>query len=230
MNRILTTGIILGRIDYGEADRILTVLTPEQGKLRLMAKGVRRIKSKLAGGIELFSVSQISFIPGKGDIGTLVSTRLEKHYDGIVAHLDRVQLGYELLKLVDKVTEDVPEAGYFQLLQHAFEALADPAVDIELVRVWFFAQLLRIAGHTPNMQTDNSGKRLDAAAHYEFDQDNMSFVQHPKALLGADSIKFLRLLFSDNTPQVLSRIAGHQALLARLSPLVHAMRLNHLRS
>ena len=57
MKQLVTEVIILARTDYGEADRILTVLSPEYGKLRLLAKGVRRVKSKLAGGIELFSVS-----------------------------------------------------------------------------------------------------------------------------------------------------------------------------
>lgn len=46
----VTDAIILTRTDYGEADRIITLLTPGHGKLRLIAKGVRRIRSKLAGG------------------------------------------------------------------------------------------------------------------------------------------------------------------------------------
>src|SRR5688572_15436140 len=147
MNQLVTEGIILSRIDYGEADRILTLLTPEQGKLRLMAKGVRRVKSKLAGGIELFSVSSITFVKGRGEIGTLISTRLAKHYAAIVKDLDRTMLGYDLIKQLNKVTEDHPEPEYFELLRHVFAALDDPAISLELVRFWFAAQLLRIEGH-----------------------------------------------------------------------------------
>src|SRR3954464_12617433 len=123
MKQFLTKGIVLSRTDYGEADRILTLLTPEQGKLRLMARGVRRAKSKLAGGIELFSVSDITFIRGRGDIGTLISARLNKHYANIVKDIDRVQLGYELIKQLNKATEDEPEEGYFHLLNQALETL-----------------------------------------------------------------------------------------------------------
>ena len=123
MNQIQTTGIILSRTDYGEADRIITVLTPNQGKLRLMAKGVRKSNSKLAGGIELFSVSQLSYIKGRGEISTLVSTRLVKHYGNIVKNIDRVQLGYSIIKMLNKTTEDQPEEAYFELLQKGFEAL-----------------------------------------------------------------------------------------------------------
>ena len=59
MNRISTRSIILTRINYAEADRIITFLTPSNGKVRAIAKGVRKAKSKLAGGIELFSISDI---------------------------------------------------------------------------------------------------------------------------------------------------------------------------
>src|SRR2546430_6710542 len=98
MKQLVTPAIILARIDYGEADRIITMLTPGHGKLRLLAKGVRRVRSKLAGGIELFSVSTITFIQGRSELGTLVSTRLQQYYSHIVQDLDRTMAGYELIK------------------------------------------------------------------------------------------------------------------------------------
>ncbi len=113
MNQIVTKGIVLTRTDYGEADRIITMLTPDQGKVRVIAKGVRRVKSKLAGGIELFSVSSITYIPGRKEIGTLVSTRLQQHFGNIVKDIDRTMLGYELLKRLNKATEDDVDDDYF---------------------------------------------------------------------------------------------------------------------
>jgi len=220
MNQILTTGIILGRINYGEADRILTVLTPDQGKLRLMAKGVRRVKSKLAGGIELFSVSQITFIRGRGDIGTLVSTRLNKHYGDIVSHIDRVQLGYELIKQLDKATEDEPEAGYFDLLVQAFEALSDPAVDTELIRTWFAAQLLRQGGLTPNLAYDSRGHKLSANQRYNFAVDEGLFSSHQDGNFGVNEIKFLRLIFGTSSPAALAKITNGAELAKRTRRLV----------
>lgn len=229
MNQIITTGIVLGRTDYGEADRILTVLTPDQGKLRLMAKGVRKIKSKLAGGIELFSVSQITFIRGKGDISTLVSTRLNKHYGKIVNHIDRVQLGYELIKQLDKATEDEPEHGYFDLLQRVFEALDDPAIDPGLIRTWFGAQLLSLGGLSLNLATDAQGHKLDAAQAYEFDFDEGVFMVRPQGAFGANEIKFLRLLFSPNPPATLAKVAKASELLARTQQLVSLWQQQYIR-
>ena len=116
MNQIVTTGIILTRVNYGEADRIITIITPDHGKLRLIAKGVRKSVSKLAGGIELFSISAITYIPGKRDIGTLISTRMVTHWGNIVKNIERTMLGYDFLKVINKVTEDECEEDYYHIL------------------------------------------------------------------------------------------------------------------
>lgn len=218
----VTEAIVLARTDYGEADRIITLLTPENGKLRLMAKGVRRVKSKLAGGIELFSVSSITYIRGRRDIGTLVSARLVTHYGHIIENIDRTMLGYELIKQLHKATEDEPEAEYYQLLHEAFMALNDSAIDLDLIRLWFGAQLLRLAGHTPNLQTQADGTKLAADQRYEFSFDDGAFRSRPDGdgAFGADDIKFLRIVFAGNQPGVLNKVEGRDELVARSRQLV----------
>src|ERR1035437_5796157 len=141
MKQFVTKGIILTRTEFGEADRIITLLTPDHGKLHLMAKGVRRIKSKLAGGIELFSVSSITYVLGRGELGTLISTRLIKHYHNIVKDIDRTMLGYDFIKCLNKVTEDDPGAEYFDFLDRTFEALDDAKISAAIIKLWFDIQL-----------------------------------------------------------------------------------------
>lgn len=230
MNSISTQAVILRRTDYGEADRILTLLTPDHGKLSLMAKGVRRIKSKLAGGIELFSVSDISYIRGRGEIGTLVSTRLLKHYGNIVADVNRTMLGYDLIKQLHKATEDEPEEDYFGLIEQAFAALDDPTIDLQLIRLWFMMQLLRLDGHTPNLQTDISGAKLSADQTYTFSFDDMAFAARPDSQFIADHIKFLRVGFAGNRPQVMQKITGLPDLLAATMPLLQTMAQTYVRA
>ncbi|HJP95923.1 MAG TPA: DNA repair protein RecO [Candidatus Saccharimonadales bacterium] len=220
MKQLVTTGIILGRTDYGEADRILTLITPDQGKLRLLARGVRRIKSKLAGGIELFSVSTITFAAGRGELGTLVSTRLVQHYDQIAKDLQRTMTGYDLIKLLNKSTEDQPEPEYFTLLKESFEALNDAQIPLPLIQFWFGAQLLKLGGHGPNLQTDEQGKKLVPDQLYDFDLDRMSFVANPlSGRFSANHIKFLRLVFAGNSPKVLTQVQGMGQLLHDCQPL-----------
>lgn len=229
MKQLVTEGIVLSRTDYGEADRIITVLTPQYGKLRLMAKGVRKIKSKLAGGIELFSVSHITFIQGRGEVGTLVSTRLITHYERIIQDINRTMLGYEIIKQLNRATEDEPEAEYFTLLQQVFAALNDASISLDLIQTWFTAQVLRQAGHMPNLQTDTTGAKLDASKTYDFSYDDVAFVIHPQGNFRADDIKFLRLLFSPNEPQVLSKIADVNNLTKHCAPLVNTMKQAYIR-
>jgi DNA repair protein RecO len=224
VKHIKTNGIILGRTNFGEADRILTILTPDQGKLRLMARGVRKAKSKLAGGIELFSTSHITFIEGRGDsgLGTLISTRLIKHYGRIVGDIARVQLGYELIKLLDRATEDHPEQEYYELLEQSFAALDDSDINPDLTRTWFSAQMLRLGGHAPDLAGVQESEK------YNFDFDTMAFEPNPNGRFGVNDIKFLRLLFSNNRPSALARVVSSDKLIEPARPLVDAMLQNHL--
>jgi DNA repair protein RecO (recombination protein O) len=201
----------------------LTILTPNNGKLRLMAKGVRRVKSKLAGGIELFSVSDISYLKGRGEIGTLVSSQLLEHYGNIVMDLDRVQLGYALIKQLNRATEDDVEPEYFALLHEVFKALDDQSIPDEMIRLWFTAQLLRMGGHTPNLETDAQGRKLSASNRYTFDFEAVSFADHPAGVFRADSIKALRIFFSHVTPGTINRVNGISEQLPAVKPLIQAL-------
>jgi len=228
MKQLHTTGIVLSRTDFGEADRIITVLTPDAGKLRLMARGVRRVKSRMAGGIELFSVSDITYILGRKEIGTLISTRLITHYGTIVQDIERVQLGYELIKILHKATEDQTEPEYFELLQQAFIALDDKSIPTDLIHAWFQAQLLKSAGHTPNLLTDTEGNELAADQTYTFDPDAVAFQPRPEGSYTADHIKLLRLLFSSNAPTVLNKIEGIHSLLPDIKMLINTQYRLHI--
>lgn len=223
MNQIVTEAIVLTRTDFGEADRILTLLTPEQGKLRLIAKGVRRVKSKLAGGIELFSVTNLSYIKGRGEIGTLVSSRLEKHYGNIVKDIDRTMLGYALIKQIHKATEDEPEPEYFTLLQQSFEALDDAAIPLSAVQLSFSAQLLLLGGYGPNLRTDIHELPLAADQTYDFSFDDSAFAPRDGGLFRADHIKYLRLVFGNMTARGLSMVQKSSELSADCLPLVTSL-------
>jgi len=228
--QIVTKGIVLSRIDYGEADRILTILTPDNGKLSMMARGVRKSKSKLAGGIELFSTSDITYISGRGELGTLISSRLIKYYENIVSDIERVQLGYELIKLLNKATEDSPESEYFELLEQSFIALNDKSVSIELIRIWFHSHLLRMAGHTPNLRTDTNDDKLAIDNNYNFDPEAMTFTKHEQGSFSASHIKTLRLLFDGHTLVSLNRVTGLAESLSDISSLVKSMLTTHIRT
>lgn len=205
-SQIVTQGIVLARTDFQEADRILTILTPDNGKIRAIAKGVRKQRSKLAGGIELFSVSDLTFLPRRGELQTLISSRLTTHYGEIIKDIRRTMLGYELLKRMNRVTEDAAGEEYFLLLNRALASLNDLDLSQGLLELWFTMQLLNITGHTPNMRTDTAGDKLDSDKRYLFDFDAMTFQLQPDGPYGAKHIKLLRLAYALDSPTVLKQV------------------------
>jgi len=222
VNSQQTSGIVLNRINFGEADRILTVITPDHGKLRLMAKGVRKIKSKLAGGIELFSISDISFIQGRRDIGTLVSTRLITHYGNLVTDIDRTTAGYNALKLIDTITEDDSEAEYYQILLRTLATLNTVNLSIVLADSWLFMQALKLGGHTPNLTTDIKGAKLEANTMYQFDFDAQAFFAQERGMYSDRHIKLMRLLLTEQ-PSKIAVVGGAEQILEDLEGLLKAL-------
>lgn len=228
--QIVTTGIVLSRTDYGEADRIITVLTPDYGKLSMMARGVRKSKSKLAGGIELFSTSNITFMEGMGEIGTLISSRLLKYYSNIVNDIERVQTGYSLIKLLNKATEDHPGPEYYELMVHTYAALDNAQISLNLLQAWFQAQLLRMAGHTPNLRTDSAGNKLQEEKSYNFNIEDMVFTAHEQGRNRASQIRTLRILFQGHSISSLGNITGLEEASDQVSPLIKSMLSTHIRT
>lgn len=206
MIRFTTLAIVLKRTNYGEADRIFTFITAQHGKVRGSARGVRKLKSKLAAGLELFSVSEITFGVGRGEVNTVVSTKLQKHFGDIVKNLERTNAAYAFMKQLDKQTEDAAEEDYFKILANVLEALNDPNIPVDLIKLWFSAQLLRLAGRQPNLQTELNGQKLDSAKKYDFDYESMCFKAGQR--FGANDIKLLRLVFGGTKLLSISRLGG----------------------
>lgn len=227
MNQQTGQGVVLARTDYGEADRIVTFLTPGNGKVRVVAKGVRKPKSKLAGGIELFSVSSITYIKGRRDLDTLISSRLEKHFANIVKDIERTMFGYEILKVLNKLVEDEGGEGYYDLLVESMTALDNLQWPKELAESWFYLQLMRLLGHLPEFTKDNSGVNLPQGQNFEFNFDEMVF--HPKkdGHFSQNHLKLLKLL-SYNSPRDLVKVQGLDEYLQQLTPLVKQMARQYL--
>lgn len=212
MKPIRTKAIVLRRTNYAEADRILQLLTPDHGKLSVIAKGVRREKSKLAGGIELFAICDVSIIPGKGDMGTLTSSRLDTFFSHILEEYERLQFGYEAIKQISSVVESIADPAYFALLKTAFESLDDPEIDDKITESWFWLQLGILHGSGLNLATDDNGMKLVEESRYNFDESNMNFVYHEQGRFTTAHIKLLRIL-SAQPPRVAQHVRGVEDLI-----------------
>lgn len=212
---IRTKAVVLRRTNYGEADRILQLLTSDQGKLSVMAKGVRREKSKLAGGIELFAICDVTIMPGKGEISTLTGARLDTFFAQILKEYDRMQFGYEVIKQVNKATEHVEDGAFYDLLTIAYASLNDLDIPLDLIVSWFWLQLAILEGQALNLSTDVNGMKLVEGKNYMFDHDAMAFVFHDNGDFTTEHIKLLRLL-SAQSPAVVKKVHGATQLWTRV--------------
>jgi DNA repair protein RecO (recombination protein O) len=197
---------VLRRTNYGEADRILQLLTPE-GRRSVMARGVRREKSKLAGGIELFAVSDVVLNSGKGELGILTSARLIQFYRHIIEDYDRLQFGYEVIKHVASATESVDEPEWFDVLQETLAGLDVHPMPRQLVEAWFYLRYAALLGRELSLANDIAGQRIDAELRYSYDVSEQGLRQATNGELSADHIKFLRLMNSKSL-KILGQIGG----------------------
>jgi len=203
--------IVLRRTNYGEADRILQLLTPD-GRRSVMARGVRKEKSKLAGGIELFAVSDVVIGEGKGELGLLTSARMVQFYHTILQDYDRLQFGYTVVKLVARASETIDEPEWFSLLQEVFAGLDQLTVPLDLVQAWFYLRYASLLGHDLNLTLDVDGNPLSAEKRYRYDAGDQGFVENSAGSVDANHIKLLRLIASKPI-QILVQIGGVGELL-----------------
>ncbi len=228
MNQLVSKCVVLHRINYGEKDRIVTLLTSDHGKVRVLAKSVRSNKSKLAGGIELFSESTVGLTKSKGDLYVLTSSRLDMHYENIAKDLQRTMLGYDFLKIVNKLTEDGAGEEMYKVLSASLAALNDLEFSKELVELWFNVQILHEIGSLPNLQTAPNGRDLEQADMYSFDYDSHCFIPNNRGIFTQNHIKLLRLILSTKNPRVLVQIENIEDLVGPVHQLFHQLIEQHV--
>lgn len=193
MKTLRTTAIVLRRTNYGEADRIVQFITPE-GRMAVMARGVRKEKSRLAGGIELFAVSDVVIGEGKGEFGILTSARMVQFYRHILEDYDRLQFAYEVLKQVARASELVDEPEWYNITFEIIKALDVPTINLQLIQTWFYLRYSAILGHELPLHRDVEGNPLEKENHYTYDVAEKGLRIASNGELTADHIKLLRLI------------------------------------
>ncbi len=206
-----TKAVVLRRTNYGEADRILQLLTPD-GRQSVMARGVRKEKSKLAGGIELFAVSDVVIGEGKGDLGVLTSAKLDYFYRHILEDYDRLQVGYQAIKLVAKASDTVDEPEWFDLLVETMAGLDGVSIPLPLIEAWFYIRYAALLGHELNLERDTEGQKLQADNTYRYDSAEQGLQGAPSGTLTGEHIKLLRLI-ATRPLAVLVQVGGIGGLL-----------------
>ncbi len=145
-----TQAIVIRQMPLGEADRIVTFLTPAAGKVRAVARGVRRPKSKLAGHLELLTRVRVSIAEGRTLDHLSEAVALDSHRP-IREDLERLAAAMYLAELADVFcVEESPANAAFNLLTQSLERLETAGTAEPLLR-HFELRLLSDSGFQPEL-------------------------------------------------------------------------------
>ena len=145
-----TEAVVLRRHELGEADRLMTILTPHYGKLRVVAKGVRRPRSRKAGHLELFTRAQLLLARGR-ELDIVTQAEAADTFPTLQTDLNRLAHAAYAVELLDcfAVAEEENRPLYRLLVDTL--ARLDQGSDPAVVTRFFEVRLLDLAGFQPQL-------------------------------------------------------------------------------
>jgi len=142
-------GVVLRTYRLGEADRIVVLMTQGEGKVRAVAKGVRKTRSRFGGRLEPFSHVDLSLYRGR-NLDTITQVEMVHPFRGLREDYDRVVAGSAMLEAVDQVAQEREAAvRVFLLLVRGLRALDGGARDPSVVLDAFLLKLMALEGYRP---------------------------------------------------------------------------------
>ncbi len=142
--------VVLRKLDYGEADRIFTLLTRTHGKVGAIAKGVRRPESKLGPSLELFGHVDVLLAKGRGDLDVVAQVQRVPGYR-IEGDVERMAHAALIAELAERVCEDRhPVDGVYELAVMSMDELARET-DPRRASAWFVMSALDLLGYAPQL-------------------------------------------------------------------------------
>lgn len=144
------TGIILDKKDVGETDRIYTIFTLENGKIRVLAKSVRKSNAKLAGFLENFTLAEI-FVAKNQGMGKITGSIVVNGFPKMRENFEAIRIVFDSMKIFGRlVGEENKDEKIFHLLRDYLEAIEKIGNDVEkleLVSLGFSFKILEELGY-----------------------------------------------------------------------------------
>ena len=157
MRSFRTEGIVIKRSNYSEADRIVTIFTKQNGKIKVKASGVRRIASRRSPHIELLNYCVFSLYQGKS-MATLTEVESKESFPLLKKDLKRIGLAYHVCELIDGLcAENQENQEVFMLLGRTLRKLSKEE-NLSQIIYEFELELLRLLGFH---KTSTSSVRVD---------------------------------------------------------------------
>lgn len=141
-----TEGVILKRSNYGEADRILTIFTKHYGKIKAIAKGVRKITSRKGGNVELFNHCVLFLAKGR-NLDIVTEAQVVSSFSRLGGDLEKTAAAFYVVELVDQLTaEGQINRQVFDLLVGTLSELRAESREPSALTQNFEIELLKLLG------------------------------------------------------------------------------------
>ncbi|MFH1643478.1 MAG: DNA repair protein RecO [Patescibacteria group bacterium] len=202
-----TSGFVLKSKNRGEVDQLFTVFTENIGKIKILARGIRKINSKLRGNFQLFNLCEIEFVQGK-TYKTLTDAIVLNSFSEIKKNEGKLEIISEIADVADSLIKDQDkDVAIWKLLEITLERLANE--DSELIYYYFLWKLLEISGYKPELYSCLlCHNRLKPKGLYFSSQNGglvcwNCFKEHQGLIeILPDTVKVLRLILEKNSKKI----------------------------
>lgn len=146
MNSYYITGIILSRENIGEKDRLVTFLTKERGRLRAVARGSRKISSKMAGNLEPFNLVRCWLHIGK-TFDIVKNVELKRTFPNVIRDIDTYMTAIKMVEFIQTIVQENDKSeDIFKLLLGVLVAL-DRSDNLDSIKIFFWINVLILTGY-----------------------------------------------------------------------------------
>ena len=168
MASFTTPAIVIRRADYGDYDRMITLFSPELGRVEAIARGCRRPKSALVNAVEPFTSGEFQLFSHR-ERNALEQCQISESYFELRADYDRLRHGAYWLKLLDTaILPDTPAPELFIITLRALAHLNYGELPPELTTFAFECHFMRLMGLSPRMDACvRCGKPVTGDAHFD---------------------------------------------------------------
>jgi len=160
-------GIVLRSYPFGEADRVVVLLSPNNGKIRTVAKGVRKTKSRFGGRLEPFTHVDLVLYEGR-NLDTITQVAVLEPFPRLRSSLDAVIAAGTMVEVADAVAqEEESSIRLFLLLQRGLKALESGQTGPDLITS-FLLKLAEVVGVAPSLVQCAACGRLEDLHRFSF--------------------------------------------------------------
>ena len=146
---IKTEAIVLKTADLGEADRLLTIYTKEFGKIQVLAKGIKKLESKLRYNLEPLSYSLLILVEGK-NFRIVKDAVLIDQFLSVRNDLEKIKIAYKIVDIINElIAGEEKDEDVWNLILETFMAIERDKIYLNLVVSEFQSSLLKLLGYDP---------------------------------------------------------------------------------